>query len=191
MIVIIFFTSFFWALLLFIDWIEENQKAGLSVFIFWFLLNLLLGCVLYWMLAKFLYINAIVVLTGLVILISSFRWLEIWSKDLFSLFRRLNIMHLGTLLSSYSLYFTGLAAVTQANKGNFNWQGFEWILIINVLLAGFLLILFSIKRFFDKHRWLKTLIRIEAGIYLAIMGIVIMSRDIPFFVVKIEKILHS
>lgn len=190
MAIIVLITTFFWAFLLFGEIMAKEQMPDVNRLFEWLVINLITGWGIYWILAKFLHLKIVMILTGFFILVSGFRWLGIWSKDLFSIFQRLTFWDLGRISGSYAVYFTGLVAMAQLSAMGVELNGFVWITLTNILLAGFLLLLFKIKGMLRKYKWIEPLMFVESGIYLTVMGLVIMGGDVPYFILGIEKILH-
>ncbi len=187
MLVLVILTSLFWS---FLNWSPKNGWFRLKRFVLHSALNILLGWLAYRLLALGLHWKGIMLLTGFVILISGFRWLEILNQDFFSLFQRLPFLNLSRMSERYSVYFSGLAALAQLSTAGIDLKPVFWIIFMNIFLAGFLL-LFSIRSaWLIRHKPIVSLMRVEAGLYLTIMGLIVMSGDVPFFVMGIEKILH-
>ena len=190
MVVIVVITAFFWSFLIVNSLTADKAIADFKRLLWWLAINVIIGWGVYWLLARYLHLKVVMIVTGLFIIVSGFRWLGIWSKDFFSLFERLTFLEFSRISGSYAIYFTGLAAMAQLSAMGVKLNGLSWILVTNFLLAGFLLLLLRIKRKLLEHKWIGPLMFVESGIYLTVMGLVIMGGDVPYFVLGIAKILH-
>ncbi len=190
MVVIVVITAFFWSFLMFSALTTDKAITDFKRLLWWLAINVIIGWGVYWLLAKYLHLKVVMIVTGSLIVVSGFRWLGIWSKDFFSLFERLTFFEFDRISGSYAVYFTGLAAMAQLSAMGVKLNGLGWILVTNFLLAGFLLLLLKIKRELLEHKWIDPLMFVESGIYLTVMGLVIMGGDVPYFVLGIAKILH-
>jgi hypothetical protein len=188
--IIAIMTGFFWALLLANLLFPDNEAPRFSEQIIWLIVNIILGWVTYWVLAHFMHLKVVMILTGLFVLLSGFRWLGIVNGDFFSLFRHLTFGNFGRISQSYSAYFAGLAAMAQMSITGGVLKEFAGILLIHFFLAGFLLILYLFRKKLIGRKWLQTLIYVETGIYLTVIGLVIMGGDVFYFINGFEKILH-
>ena len=187
MIVIVFFTVLFWAFLI------GSPRRGafrLGQAVGTFVAQILAGWGVYWILARYLHLKTVMLLAGFIILVSGFRWLGILNHDFFSPFKSLTFAGFGRISESYAVYFSGLAAMAQLSAAGIAVQGLFWIVIMNIFLAGFLLLLSSGSAWFENHKRILALLRVECGLYLTILGLIIMGGDVPFFINEIEKILH-
>ena len=174
MFIIAIMTGFFWALLLANLLFPDNEAPRFSEQIIWLIVNIILGWVTYWVLAHFMHLKVVMIVNG----------------DFFSLFRHLTFGNFGRISQSYSAYFAGLAAMAQMSITGGVWKVFAGILLIHFFLAGFLLILYLFRNKLIDRKWLQTLIYVETGIYLTVIGLVIMGGDVFYFINGFEKILH-
>ncbi|NOX87388.1 MAG: hypothetical protein GXO77_00035 [Calditrichaeota bacterium] len=177
------------SLLLFhIQW--QNRLQAIKWLGKFFVINSIAGIALGWLSYFFLGTKIGMIVLGLILLISGFRWIGISKGDFFSwLVKRIGRKN-QPLISSYSMFLSFVLIAAQLKIARPQMDFFAPVLVFNFLLAGYLLLLSGVKLVKREKIWAKELVSVVSGIYLTVIGLIIMSGDVNYFVTVIENILH-